>query len=252
MLGKKNEEVLIDESLVGGVIALDRLAKLNKANRTFKRAFYLSMALNVAAVTSIVMMMPLKKTDIFVYGIDRYTGEFKIVKRSDARQIVNSEAVVDSATSKFVSLLFGYSKNSLRDRKDQLMQYCDVSFQTQAMRMFNENIRQFVDKVRAEAIISSNIQREKVKNSPLTRLTFFITIKITPDTMENYEYITKKQVTIYYDFARGNSSQENLIINPFGFKVFDIQITDLQNEQTVSEILRKIKEVESKNKALEK
>ncbi|OOQ35753.1 cag pathogenicity island protein, partial [Helicobacter pylori] len=54
----------------------------------------------------------------------------------------------------------------------------------------------------------------------------------------------------YYDFARGNSSQENLIINPFGFKVFDIQITDLQNEQTVSEILRKIKEVESKNKAL--
>lgn len=82
------------------------------------------------------------------------------------------------------------------------MQYCDVSFQTQAMRMFNENIRQFVDKVRAEAIISSNIQREKVKNSPLTRLTFFITIKITPDTMENYEYITKKQVTIYYDFAR--------------------------------------------------
>ncbi|GAA9179327.1 hypothetical protein BTM356_24320 [Helicobacter pylori] len=130
------------------------------------------------------------------------------------------------------------------------MQYCDVSFQTQAMRMFNENIRQFVDKVRAEAIISSNIQREKVKNSPLTRLTFFITIKITPDTMENYEYITKKQVTIYYDFARGNSSQENLIINPFGFKVFDIQITDLQNEQTVSEILRKIKEVESKNKAL--
>ncbi|MGL2344006.1 cag pathogenicity island type IV secretion system protein CagV, partial [Helicobacter pylori] len=96
------------------------------------------------------------------------------------------------------------------------------------------------------------IQREKVKNSPLTRLTFFITIKITPDTMENYEYITKKQVTIYYDFARGNSSQENLIINPFGFKVFDIQITDLQNEQTVSEILRKIKEVESKNKALAK
>ncbi|MFA4811033.1 virB8 family protein, partial [Helicobacter pylori] len=48
------------------------------------------------------------------------------------------------------------------------------------------------------------------------------------------------------------SSQENLIINPFGFKVFDIQITDLQNEQTVSEILRKIKEVESKNKALNK
>ncbi|RVZ75110.1 virB8 family protein, partial [Helicobacter pylori] len=36
------------------------------------------------------------------------------------------------------------------------------------------------------------------------------------------------------------------------FKVFDIQIADLQNEQTVSEILRKIKEVESKNKALKK
>lgn len=70
MLGKKNEEVLIDENLVGGVIVFDRLVKFNKVNRIFKRVFYFFMVFNVVVVMSIVMMMFLKKMDIFVYGID--------------------------------------------------------------------------------------------------------------------------------------------------------------------------------------
>ncbi|EMH44753.1 hypothetical protein HMPREF1430_00295, partial [Helicobacter pylori GAM96Ai] len=180
MLGKKNQEILIDDSLVGGVIAFDKLAKINKTNKTIKKAFLVSMGLNVVAITSIMLLLPLKQNNVFVYSTNGYTGAYDIVEYADAKKsIKNIDSFVERDTQNFISLLFGYNKNALNERKDQLMQYCDVSFQPKAMRIFNHNIEQFVDKVKAEALISSSVRKIKVKNSPLTRLTFFITIKIS-------------------------------------------------------------------------
>ncbi len=249
MLGKKNQEILVDDSLVGGVIAFDRLAKINKTNKTLKKAFLLSMGLNITAITSVMLLLPLKQNDVFVYSANSYTGAYDIVEYANAKQsIKNIDSFVERDTQRFVSLLFGYDKNTLNERKDQLMQYCDVSFQPKAMNIFNHNIEQFVDKVKAEALISSSVRKIKLKNNPLTRLTFFITIKISPESMENYEAILKKQVTLYYDFASGNASKENLLINPSAFKVYDVEITDLENEQTTSDILKKLKETETNNR----
>ncbi len=252
MLGKKNQEILIDDSLVGGVIAFDKLAKINKTNKTIKKAFLVSMGLNIIAITSVMLLLPLKQNNVFVYSTNGYTGAYDIVEYADAKKsIKNIDSFVERDTQSFISLLFGYNKNTLNERKDQLMQYCDVSFQPKAMRIFNHNIEQFVDKVKAEAIISSSVRKIKVKNSPLTRLTFFITIKISPESMENYEMTLRKQVTLYYDYASGNASKENLLINPSAFKVFDVEVTDLENEQTTNDILKKIKEAETKNREVE-
>ncbi len=249
MFGKKNQEILVDDGLVGGIIAFDKLAKINKTNKTLKKAFLVSMGLNIAAITSMMLLLPLKQDNVFVYSANGYTGAYDIVEYANAkRSIKNIDSFVERDTQRFISLLFGYNKNTLNERKDQLMQYCDVSFQPKAMKIFNHNIEQFVDKVRAEALISSSVRKIKLKNSPLTRLTFFITIKISPESMENYETTLKKQVTLYYDYASGNASKENLLINPSAFKVYDIEVTDLENEQNTNDILKKIKEAETKNR----
>ncbi|GAA9753576.1 hypothetical protein VN0234_00010 [Helicobacter pylori] len=52
-------------------------------------AFYLSMVLNIAAVTSIVMMMPLKKTDIFVKAFVDTTEKVKLSNRSIKGKLSN-------------------------------------------------------------------------------------------------------------------------------------------------------------------
>ncbi|EMH45110.1 hypothetical protein HMPREF1430_00138, partial [Helicobacter pylori GAM96Ai] len=73
-------------------------------------------------------------------------------------------------------------------------------------------------------------------------------IKISPESMEKFEYSLKKQVILYYDYVKNDRFDPNLTINPLGFKVFGVEVVDLENEQTISEILRKIKDVQSKNK----
>ncbi len=114
--------------------------------------------------------------------------------------------------------------------------------------MLRENNTLFKEDVRAEAFISSTIERVRLENSPLTQLTFFITIKISPETIEKYEFSLKKQVILYYDYAKNDHLDPDATINPLGFKVYDVEVVDLENEQTISEILKKIKDVQSKNK----
>ncbi len=224
------------------------IAKINRANRFFKKAFLVSMVLNVVALGSIVVMLPLKQKEIFVYGIDKNKGGYEIVKLSNAQSILNSEAITNRELKRFVSLLFGYSPNTQKDRLDQLKQFSSDSFKPKAVEMFKANNALFKEDVRAEAFISSTVERVRLKDSPLTQLTFFITIKISPESMEKFEYSLKKQVILYYDYIKNDRFDPDLTINPLGFKVFGVEVVDLENEQTISEILRKIKDVQSKNK----
>ncbi len=224
------------------------VAKINRANRFFKTAFLCSMGLNIAALGSIVVMLPLKQKEIFVYGIDKNKGGYEIVKLSNASNILNSEAIINRELKRFVSLLFGYSPNTQMDRLSQLKQFSSDSFKTKAVKMFKENNALFKEDVRAEAFISSTIERARLENSPLTQLTFFITIKISPETMEKYEFSLRKQVILYCDYAKNDHLDPDLTINPLGFKVYNVEVIDLENEQTISEILKKIKDVQSKNK----
>ncbi len=224
------------------------IAKINKANRFFKKAFWVSMGLNIAALGSIVVMLPLKQKEIFVYGVDKNKGGYEIVRLSNAQDILNSEAITNRELKRFVSLLFGYSPNTQMDRLAQLKQFSSDSFKPKAVKMFKSNNALFKEDVRAEAFISSTVERERLKDSPLTQLTFFVTIKISPESMEQFEYSLKKQIILSYDYAKNDHFDPDLTINPLGFKVYNVEVVDLENEQTISEILRKIKDVQFKKK----
>ncbi|VFS87437.1 Pertussis toxin liberation protein E [Raoultella planticola] len=95
------------------------LEKEERSRKTAWRVAAAGLILAALAVAAIIILLPLKSTDIELWSVDKQTGRYEYMTRLKERDIASEKALAHSLAAHYVSLREGYNYFSLqRDYDD--------------------------------------------------------------------------------------------------------------------------------------
>ncbi|WP_426596351.1 virB8 family protein [Pectobacterium brasiliense] len=201
---------------------------LEKDEREKKLAWRIAaigFALAVMAITALIILLPLKNTEIELWSVDKQTGRYEYMTRIKEQNISTEKALAQALAAHYVKLREGYNYFALQRDYDDVQLFNSDSVNRDYLDGFNSNQAPDVIFNKAEYVVSidiiSNVHATATAPDHLATLRIKRTIRRIVDNSVKtdvwnirltYRYLPRKQLT--------DSQRE---INPLGFIVTSYQ-----------------------------
>ena len=201
---------------------------LEKDERARKVAWLMAAVgfiLAAMTIAAIIILLPLKTTEIELWSVDKQTGRYEYMTRIKERDISAEEALAHSLAAHYVRLREGYNYFSLQRDYDDVQLFNSDSVNKEYLAGFNSDQAPDVIFNKAEYVvyidIISNVHAPATAPDHLATLRIRRTIRRIADNSVKtdvwnirltYRYLPRKQLT--------DSQRE---VNPMGFIVTSYQ-----------------------------
>ncbi|MFP9442916.1 MULTISPECIES: virB8 family protein [Pectobacterium] len=201
---------------------------LEKDEREKKLAWRIAaigFALAAMAITALIILLPLKNTEIELWSVDKQTGRYEYMTRIKEQNISTEKALAQALAAHYVRLREGYNYFALQRDYDDVQLFNSDSVNRDYLDGFNSNQAPDVIFNKAEYVVSidiiSNVHATATDPDHLATLRIKRTIRRIVDNSVKtdvwnirltYRYLPRKQLT--------DSQRE---MNPLGFIVTSYQ-----------------------------
>ncbi|MFS8293747.1 virB8 family protein [Enterobacter hormaechei] len=201
---------------------------LEKDEREKKLAWRIAaigFALAAMAITALIILLPLKNTEIELWSVDKQTGRYEYMTRIKEQNISTEKALAQALAAHYVRLREGYNYFALQRDYDDVQLFNSNSVNRDYLDGFNSNQAPDVIFNKAEYVVSidiiSNVHATATAPDHLATLRMKRTIRRIVDNSVKtdvwnirltYRYLPRKQLT--------DSQRE---VNPLGFIVTSYQ-----------------------------
>lgn len=201
---------------------------LEKDEREKKLAWRIAaigFALAAMAITALIILLPLKNTEIELWSVDKQTGRYEYMTRIKEQNISTEKALAQALAAHYVRLREGYNYFALQRDYDDVQLFNSDSVNRDYLDGFNSNRAPDVIFNKAEYVVSidiiSNVHATATDPDHLATLRIKRTIRRIVDNSVKtdvwnirltYRYLPRKQLT--------DSQRE---VNPLGFIVTSYQ-----------------------------
>lgn len=201
---------------------------LEKDEREKKLAWRIAaigFALAAMAITALIILLPLKTTEIELWSVDKQTGRYEYMTRIKEQNISSEKALAQALAAHYVRLREGYNYFALQRDYDDVQLFNSDSVNRDYLDGFNSNHAPDVIFNKAEYVVSidiiSNVHTTATDPDHLATLRIKRTIRRIVDNSVKtdvwnirltYRYLPRKQLT--------DSQRE---VNPLGFIVTSYQ-----------------------------
>ncbi|MEQ9866126.1 virB8 family protein [Pectobacterium aroidearum] len=201
---------------------------LEKDEREKKLAWRIAaigFALAAMAITTLIILLPLKNTEIELWSVDKQTGRYEYMTRIKEQNISTEKALAQALAAHYVRLREGYNYFALQRDYDDVQLFNSDSVNRDYLDGFNSNQAPDVIFNKAEYVVSidiiSNVHATATDPDHLATLRIKRTIRRIVDNSVKtdvwnirltYRYLPRKQLT--------DSQRE---VNPLGFIVTSYQ-----------------------------
>ncbi|MEI7283520.1 MULTISPECIES: virB8 family protein [Pectobacterium] len=201
---------------------------LEKDEREKKLAWRIAaigFALAAMAITALIILLPLKTTEIELWSVDKQTGRYDYMTRIKEQNISSEKALAQALAAHYVRLREGYNYFALQRDYDDVQLFNSDSVNRDYLDRFNSNQAPDVIFNKAEYVVSidiiSNVHAAATAPDHLATLRIKRTIRRIVDNSVKtdvwnirltYRYLPRKQLT--------DSQRE---VNPLGFIVTSYQ-----------------------------
>ncbi|MBQ4768956.1 type IV secretion system protein [Pectobacterium versatile] len=201
---------------------------LEKDEREKKLAWRIAaigFALAAMAITALIILLPLKTTEIELWSVDKQTGRYEYMTRIKEQSISTEKALAQALAAHYVRLREGYNYFALQRDYDDVQLFNSDSVNRDYLDGFNSNQAPDVIFNKAEYVVSidiiSNVHATATAPDHLATLRIKRTIRRIVDNSVKtdvwnirltYRYLPRKQLT--------DSQRE---VNPLGFIVTSYQ-----------------------------
>lgn len=201
---------------------------LEKDEREKKLAWRIAaigFALAAMAITALIIVLPLKTTEIELWSVDKQTGRYEYMTRIKEQNISTEKALAQALAAHYVRLREGYNYFALQRDYDDVQLFNSDSVNRDYLDGFNSNQAPDVIFNKAEYVVSidiiSNVHATATAHDHLATLRIKRTIRRIVDNSVKtdvwnirltYRYLPRKQLT--------DSQRE---VNPLGFIVTSYQ-----------------------------
>ncbi|MFJ5361914.1 virB8 family protein [Pectobacterium sp. CHL-2024] len=201
---------------------------LEKDEREKKMAWRIAaigFALAAMAITALIILLPLKNTEIELWSVDKQTGRYEYMTRIKEQNISTEKALAQALAAHYVRLREGYNYFALQRDYDDVQLFNSDSVNRDYLDGFNSNQAPDVIFNKAEYVVSidiiSNVHAAATDPDHLATLRIKRTIRRIVDNSVKtdvwnirltYRYLPRKQLT--------DSQRE---VNPLGFIVTSYQ-----------------------------
>ncbi|MFP9469975.1 virB8 family protein [Pectobacterium brasiliense] len=201
---------------------------LEKDEREKKLAWQIAaigFALATMAITALIILLPLKNTEIELWSVDKQTGRYEYMTRIKEQNISTEKALAQALAAHYVRLREGYNYFALQRDYDDVQLFNSDSVNRDYLDGFNSNQAPDVIFNKAEYVVSidiiSNVHATATAPDHLATLRIKRTIRRIVDNSVKtdvwnirltYRYLPRKQLT--------DSQRE---VNPLGFIVTSYQ-----------------------------
>lgn len=201
---------------------------LEKDEREKKLAWRIAaigFALAAMAITALIILLPLKNTEIELWSVDKQTGRYEYMTRIKEQNISTEKALAQALAAHYVRLREGYNYFALQRDYDDVQLFNSDIVNRDYLDGFNSNQAPDVIFNKAEYVVSidiiSNVHATATAPDHLATLRIKRTIRRIVDNSVKtevwnvrltYRYLPRKQLT--------DSQRE---VNPLGFIVTSYQ-----------------------------
>lgn len=201
---------------------------LEKDEREKKLAWRIAaigFALAAMAITALIILLPLKNTEIELWSVDKQTGRYEYMTRIKEQNISSEKALAQALAAHYVRLREGYNYFALQRDYDDVQLFNSDSVNRDYLDGFNSNQAPDIIFNKAEYVVSidiiSNVHATATDPDHLATLRIKRTIRRIVDNSVKtdvwnirltYRYLPRKQLT--------DSQRE---VNPLGFIVTSYQ-----------------------------
>ncbi|MBW5893277.1 type IV secretion system protein [Pectobacterium polaris] len=201
---------------------------LEKDEREKKMAWRMAaigVALTAMAITALIILLPLKTTEIELWSVDKQTGRYEYMTRIKEQSISTEKALAQALAAHYVRLREGYNYFALQRDYDDVQLFNSDSVNRDYLDGFNSNQAPDIIFNKAEYVVSidiiSNVHATATAPDHLATLRIKRTIRRIVDNSVKtdvwnirltYRYLPHKQLT--------DSQRE---VNPLGFIVTSYQ-----------------------------
>ncbi|MGQ5289255.1 virB8 family protein [Pectobacterium actinidiae] len=201
------------------------LEKDEREKRIAWRIAAIGFALAAMAITALIILLPLKNTEIELWSVDKQTGRYEYMTRIKEQNISTEKALAQALAAHYVRLREGYNYFALQRDYDDVQLFNSDSVNRDYLDGFNSNQAPDVIFNKAEYVVSidiiSNVHATATAPDHLATLRIKRTIRRIVDNSAKtdvwnirltYRYLPRKQLT--------DSQRE---VNPLGFIVTSYQ-----------------------------
>ncbi|KGA21927.1 type IV secretion system protein [Pectobacterium brasiliense] len=215
------------ESIIASSRAFESVL-LEKDEREKKMAWRIAaigFALAAMAITALIILLPLKTTEIELWSVDKQTGRYEYMTRIKEQSISAEKALAQALAAHYVRLREGYNYFALQRDYDDVQLFNSDSVNRDYLDGFNSNQAPDIIFNKAEYVVSidiiSNVHATATAPDHLATLRIKRTIRRIVDNSVKtdvwnirltYRYLPRKQLT--------DSQRE---VNPLGFIVTSYQ-----------------------------
>ncbi|WP_233982318.1 VirB8 family type IV secretion system protein [Pectobacterium versatile] len=201
---------------------------LEKDEREKKMAWRIAaigFALAAMAIAALIILLPLKNTEIELWSVDKQTGRYEYMTRIKEQSISTEKALAQALAAHYVRLREGYNYFALQRDYDDVQLFNSDSVNRDYLDGFNSNQAPDIIFNKAEYVVSidiiSNVHATATAPDHLATLRIKRTIRRIVDNSVKtevwnirltYRYLPRKQLT--------DSQRE---VNPLGFIVTSYQ-----------------------------
>jgi len=203
-------------------------ALLEKDAREIKLAWLMAavgIVLALMAITALIVLMPLKNTEIELWSVDSQTGRYEYMTRIREQNISTEEALAHSLAAHYVKLREGYNYFALQRDYDDVQLFNGDSVNHDYLDTFSSNQAPDVLFNKAEYVafidIISNVHVSATAPDHLATLRIKRTVRRIADNSVNTE-IWSIRLTYRY-LPRKELTESQREVNPMGFIVTSYQ-----------------------------
>ena len=203
-------------------------AMLDKQNRLTKTAWCVAFffgLLAILAIVAIIILLPLKQTEIELYTLDSQTGRVEYVTRVKERNLSTESAMSAAFAASYVERREGYNYFALQNDYDIVKLFSNDAVKGEYMAWFNSP--QAPDAVynkaafNASVQIISNVHADATKPDRLAQLRIKKIIRDVKTGKETDEFWHIRLTYRYVPHKELTTSQRE--VNPLGFIVTSYQ-----------------------------
>ncbi|CAG74520.1 putative conjugal transfer protein [Pectobacterium atrosepticum SCRI1043] len=201
---------------------------LEKEERTRKTAWAMAavgFTLAGLAIAAVIILLPLKTTEIELWSVDKQTGRYEYMTRIKERDISTEEALAHSLAAHYVTLREGYNYFSLQRDYDDVQLFNSDSVNKEYLDGFNGDQAPDVIFHKADYVVSvdtiSNVHAPATAPDRLATLRIKRTLRRIADNSVKTDFWNIRLTWRYLPRKQLTDSQRE--VNPLGFIVTSYQ-----------------------------
>ena len=201
---------------------------LEKDEREKKLAWLMaavSFILTAMAIAALIILLPLKSTEIELWSVDKQTGRYEYMTRIKEQDISSEQALAHAQAAHYVTLREGYNYFALQRDYDDAQLFNSNSVNKEYLDWFNSNQAPDVIFNKAEYVvyidIISNVHAAATAPDHLATLRIKRTVRRIADNSVKTDFWNIRLTYRYLPRQQLTDSQRE--VNPLGFIVTSYQ-----------------------------